>query len=246
MLAGEAARNTMIGRAQRILGVLLALLFVVGLTGCPKPPKKALSDAEQALLDASRVKECASEKYEAARRLLEQAQKLSAEEKYDEAERKAKAAQKLAKEAEKEGDANWEDCQEQEKVAEKARGEEDDTETTETPDKNLELETVFFGYDSSDLNSSTRSQLENNAEWIQEHPNTTVQLRGHTDERGTPEYNLALGEARARAVRKYLVKLGIDRSRLTVLSYGEEMPVAYGSSPEDYRKNRRVEFVPRD
>ena len=226
--------------------MLLALVFVGGLTGCPKPPKKALSDAEQALLDASQVKDCASEKYEAARRLLEEAEKLSGEKKYDEAERKAKAAKKLAMEAEKEGKANWEDCKEQEKVAEKARGEDSDDDADDTVQKNLELETVYFGYDSSDLGSGTREKLENNAEWIREHPNTTIQLQGHTDERGTPEYNLALGEARARSVRKYLIKLGIDASRLDVLSYGEEMPAAYGSSPSDFEKNRRVEFVPRD
>jgi peptidoglycan-associated lipoprotein len=225
---------------------MTALLFVVGLTGCPKPPKKALSDAEQALLDASQVKDCASEKYEAARRLLEEAQALSAEKKYDEAERKAKAAQKLAREAEQEGEANWEDCQEQKKVVEKAKGEDTSDTEDDEPARNLELETVYFGYDSSDLSSATRGQLENNAEWIKEHPNTEIQLQGHTDERGTPEYNLALGEARARSVRQYLMKLGIDGSRLMTLSYGEEMPAAYGSSPEDYRKNRRVEFVPRD
>ncbi|MGM0556415.1 MAG: OmpA family protein [Myxococcota bacterium] len=246
MLSGEAARSTFIRRGRRVTCLLMAVLFIAGLTGCPKPPQKALSDAEQALLDASQVKDCASEKYEAARRLLEEAQKLSAEEKYDEAERKAKAARKLAREAEAEGEANWEDCQEQNKVAEKARGEDDSDEQDETPDENLELETVYFGYDSSDLSSSTRSQLDNNAEWIKEHPNTTIQLQGHTDERGTPEYNLALGEARARSVRQYLMKLGIDGSRLMTLSYGEEMPAAYGSSPEDFRKNRRVEFVPKD
>jgi peptidoglycan-associated lipoprotein len=246
MFSANTASSSVCRPARRLAAILLALVFVVGLTGCPKPPEKALADAEQALLDASQVKDCASEKYEAARRLLEEAQKLSAEKKYDEAERKAKAAQKLAKEAEAEGEANWEDCKEQEKVVEKARGEDSEDDTTDEPEKNLELETVYFAYDSSDLSSETRAQLENNAEWIREHPNRTIQLQGHTDERGTPEYNLALGEARARSVRKYLIKLGIDGSRLTVLSYGEEMPAAYGSSPSDFRKNRRVEFVPKD
>ena len=227
--------------------VLICLGLAVLVAGCPKPPKKALADAENALLDARGVKDCASEEYEAAKRLLDEAQELSEAGEYDKAERKAKAAKKLAIKAKKTGEANWEDCKEQEKVAEKARGE--DEEKTQQPGdgkKTRELKTVFFSYDSADLTAKSREKLQNNATWIENHPNTQIRLEGHTDERGTPEYNLALGESRARTVRQFLIKLGIDGSRLDVLSYGEEKPRAYGTTPEDFAKNRRVEFVPHD
>lgn len=231
------------------IGVALSVMLVVA--GCPKPPKKALSDAEKAVLDARGVSDCATNKYETAERLLEEARELSEKKEYDKAERKAKAAQKLAKEAKQEGEANWEDCQKQKELEKQARGEEEpedekDTDQTEQVDEELTLETVHFAYDSSELTDRARGILEENARWIRRNDGKTVVLEGHTDERGTPEYNLALGERRARVVRQYLIQLGIDSSRLSILSYGEEKPAAYGTSAADFQKNRRVEFVPRN
>lgn len=106
------------------------------------------------------------------------------------------------------------------------------------------LNTVHFEYDSSTLTSGTRKQLADNAEWIKNNPKATVQVEGHCDSRGSVEYNLALGERRAKAVKNYLVNLGIDSKRLTIISYGEEKPIAQGDSEEAYAKNRRANFVP--
>lgn len=226
-----------------LVGLIAAIMT---LTGCPKPPKKALSDAEQAILDARGVKDCANEKFAAAKRLLDEAEKLSAEEKYEEAERKAKAAKKLALEAKKEGELNWEDCQKQQKIADKAENPDADAQgEEEQAEEQLSLETVYFAYDSSELSSEARSRLEENARWMKKHDGKKVTIEGHTDERGTPEYNLALGESRARRVKQYLVQLGVDGDRLSILSYGEEKPAAFGATPSDYAKNRRAEFVPR-
>ena len=234
-------------RIRRWLLLVGVMLGCLALTGCPKPPKKAMSDAEQALLDASGVKDCASDKYKAAQRLLDEARELAAEERYDAAKRKAKAAKKLAVEAKKEGELNWEDCKEQQEVAEKAEDPEPKEDTTDDQSQeDLSLETVFFGYDSSELSSKARRTLDENARWMERHDERRVVLHGHTDERGTPEYNLALGESRARRVKNYMIQLGIDGGRLSILSYGEEMPAAYGATPADYAKNRRVEFVPKN
>jgi peptidoglycan-associated lipoprotein len=106
------------------------------------------------------------------------------------------------------------------------------------------LHTVHFELDSSTLTTETRRQLSENAEWIKANPKVTVQIEGHCDSRGSVEYNLALGERRAKAVKNYMVSLGIDSKRLTIISYGEEKPVAQGDSEEAYAKNRRANFVP--
>jgi peptidoglycan-associated lipoprotein len=106
------------------------------------------------------------------------------------------------------------------------------------------LHTVHFDYDSATLSSETRKDLSDNAEWIKTHAKVTVQVEGHCDSRGSVEYNLALGERRAKAVKNYMVSLGIDGKRLTVISYGEEKPIATGDTEEAYAKNRRANFVP--
>lgn len=106
------------------------------------------------------------------------------------------------------------------------------------------LNTVNFGYDSSTLDSENQRKLAANAEWIKARGNIVVQIEGHCDERGSVEYNLALGERRAKAVRSMLVSLGVKADRLRVVSYGEEKPIASGDSEEAYSQNRRANFVP--
>jgi peptidoglycan-associated lipoprotein len=106
------------------------------------------------------------------------------------------------------------------------------------------LHTVHFELDSSTLSADTRKELAENADWIKANPKVTVQIEGHCDSRGSVEYNLALGERRAKAVKNYMVTLGVDSKRMTVISYGEEKPVDTGSSEEAYAKNRRANFVP--
>lgn len=106
------------------------------------------------------------------------------------------------------------------------------------------LATVHFDYDQAALTTSARQQLAENAEWIKSHGGITVQIEGHADSRGSVEYNLALGERRAKSVKEYLVGLGIDPKRLTIISYGKEKPVVQGDSEDAHSKNRRANFVP--
>ncbi len=106
------------------------------------------------------------------------------------------------------------------------------------------LSTVYFDFDKSALSQSARDVLKANAEWMKKNANVKIQIEGHCDNRGSIEYNLALGERRANAVRSYLTTIGVAGNRLTVLSYGEEKPMVSGDSEESWAKNRRANFVP--
>ena len=106
------------------------------------------------------------------------------------------------------------------------------------------LNTIFFEYDQARLSESAKSTLKGNADWIRANPNVTIQIEGHTDSRGSTEYNLSLGERRAKSVRQYLEGLGVESRRLTIISYGEEKPLAQGDNESAWSKNRRANFVP--
>jgi peptidoglycan-associated lipoprotein len=104
------------------------------------------------------------------------------------------------------------------------------------------LETVYFAFDSAELSDQSLRTIEQNAEWLEEHPDYHVVVEGHTDERGTTEYNLSLGARRAKAVREHLVRLGVDGERVRTISYGEERPRETGSGETAWAANRRGEF----
>jgi peptidoglycan-associated lipoprotein len=102
---------------------------------------------------------------------------------------------------------------------------------------------VFFAFDRSDITPEAQETLSRQAEWLRRYPNVTVTIEGHCDERGTREYNLALGERRAQAVKNVLVALGIPASRISTISYGKERPAVLGSTEEAYAQNRRAVTV---
>jgi peptidoglycan-associated lipoprotein len=102
---------------------------------------------------------------------------------------------------------------------------------------------VFFGYDSAEIVGDAKLVLNQNADLLKRYPNWVLTIEGHCDERGTAEYNLALGERRALAARTYLVSLGINGDRLRTVSYGKEFPFDPGSNEEAWAKNRRAHFV---
>jgi peptidoglycan-associated lipoprotein len=102
---------------------------------------------------------------------------------------------------------------------------------------------VYFDYDRAELSSETRDRLARNARFLTDHPRFRLTVEGHCDERGTSEYNLALGERRAAAVRQYLSSLGISPDRLTTISYGKERPVCTEESESCWRLNRRAHHL---
>jgi peptidoglycan-associated lipoprotein len=105
------------------------------------------------------------------------------------------------------------------------------------------LEDVHFEYDQAELSDQARATLERNAQWMKAHPAAKVRVEGHCDDRGTVEYNLALGERRAQSTRDYLVSLGVAADRLATVSYGKERPLDTGTTESAYARNRRAHFA---
>ena len=98
---------------------------------------------------------------------------------------------------------------------------------------------IFFGYDRFDLTGEGQSTLDRQAAWLKQYPNVNVTIEGHCDERGTREYNLALGERRASSVKNYLIALGVPATRINTISYGKERPAVLGADDESWAQNRR-------
>ena len=119
------------------------------------------------------------------------------------------------------------------------------SETAQAPAADLEadLQEVYFNFDSADLSEDSRSILTRNADYLSKQSGVKVRIEGNCDERGSDDYNMALGERRAKAAKDYLVNLGIASDRLSTISYGEEKPVDAGHDEEAWGMNRRAEFV---
>lgn len=108
---------------------------------------------------------------------------------------------------------------------------------------NVASDRIFFGFDQYNVDAEDMATLQSQAQWLQRNPAVRVTIEGHADERGTRDYNIALGERRANAAKNYLASLGIDPSRMNVISYGKERPAELGSNEEAWAKNRRAVTV---
>ena len=111
------------------------------------------------------------------------------------------------------------------------------------PNSALSIRTIYFEYDSITINAEGQSALNSHAEYLSLNPNKTMIIEGHTDERGTREYNLSLGERRGKAVADFLTASGVQGQQIEVRSYGEENPVALDHSESAWQLNRRVELL---
>lgn len=107
----------------------------------------------------------------------------------------------------------------------------------------IDLETIYFEFDDSSLRPDSKAALRASAGTLKQNPNIRIEVQGNCDERGSNEYNLALGNRRAESARRYLIDLGINSSRLSTVSYGEERPAVRGSNEVAWARNRRDEFV---
>ena len=101
---------------------------------------------------------------------------------------------------------------------------------------------IFFEFDSSTISTEAEAILRAKAEWMQRNPSLSIVIEGHCDNRGTTEYNLALGERRAENVKRFMIDLGVSETRIRTISYGEERPLDRGDTEEAWRKNRRAHF----
>ena len=111
------------------------------------------------------------------------------------------------------------------------------------PPPSVELGDIFFDYDKSELRAEAVEQLQKNFDWMKQNVAGTLIVEGHCDERGTNEYNMALGERRANAAKDYMVNIGADPARMQTVSYGEERPFALGHDEASWAQNRRAHFV---
>lgn len=216
---------------RSMLWILFVALFVGGttFTGCKKKgtePTDALEAAKRSL-NVGDLERCAKEEFDEARALLDQANQAVDDKNYDEAEELALQAAEQARHALQVARANPE-CQPEEP--------EEEPEETVVDDTPHEFSRVSFEFDSSSLAPDARRTLEGHARALQEDENLEIRVEGHCSEEGSTEYNLALGNRRAQAVRKFLTNYGIDGSRIKTISYGKERPIGTGSV------NRRAEF----
>ena len=117
-----------------------------------------------------------------------------------------------------------------------------DSESTEEMIDPLDIRTIYFDFDEAIVDSESQSIIQAHADVLMSHPSVSIQIAGHADERGTREYNLALGDQRAQAVSSFFQEFGISASRITVVSYGEELPAAVGSDESAWSLNRRSDF----
>jgi peptidoglycan-associated lipoprotein len=221
----------------------LLLVLLVAACGGRQRTEDALAGAQAALDGASDSERCAETEFRAAQRLMEQAQAAYADRDYDLARQLAEAARVQAERAREIAAAN-DDCDNETTVTvveEPDLPEPDRDEPAEPWAGDYNFSTIYFGFDQSDIPSDARTTLESHARYLRDNPGVRLRLEGHCDEAGTDEYNMALGQRRAFTVRAFLIELGVDGERLSILSYGEHMPDASGNSD----RNRRVVFVPR-
>jgi peptidoglycan-associated lipoprotein len=242
---------------KRFKSLILFPALVLLVTGCEKPPTKEIAAAEAALEAASEAEapRYAPEEYSSAEQMLTQAYAEVKEEKYSEAKASAISARQLAEIARdaalkkkpgdkeevglREGDTKFGESGFTEEVLAAATGKGALGEGVTIS----QLSTVYFDFDEYILTEEARETLNENAEWLREHPGAKIQIEGHCDERGTVEYNLALGQKRAESTRDYLVTLGIGTKQISTISYGEEVPVDPDHNEQAWVKNRRAEFV---
>ena len=132
---------------------------------------------------------------------------------------------------------------EEENLREEGLSEQEARERMESERSMFENDDIYFEFDSIRLSPEAQEILTQKAAWLRKNPRARITIEGHCDDRGTNEYNLALGEGRANSAREYLVDLGIKESRITTISYGEERPVVTGQNEDAWARNRRAHFV---
>lgn len=222
---------------------LWLLLLLIPLAACgPKAPTDALDNARNAVDGAADSSRCAEAEFRAAESLLRQAEEAYENRDFARARQLAEAAEVQAARARRVAEENLEDCERVESATFDTVDDADDDHDRgwAIDDASLDRYTlgpVHFAFDSYAIEEEARAILDQHAQWLEDNADRRVIIQGHTDDRGSSEYNLALGERRARAVRTYLDRLGIAEERMTIISFGMEMPVG------THDENRRVDFV---
>jgi len=218
---------------------LLAIMFIVFsvsvfINSCaPKKPKvdqAAIMREQERAAEETRLKA-----EEEERRKFDEAMKVEQERRAAE-EARLKAEEDARLKAEEEKRVEEERLKEEGEITPQVARE---AETKAVP----QLGDIHFDFDKSDIRADSREILQKNADWLQNNPDIKIQIEGHCDERGTAEYNLALGERRAMSTKKYLISLGMSADRIYTISYGEELPIDPNHGEDAWAKNRRAHFL---
>lgn len=226
----------------------LILLGVVFMVSCGKNAKKAIDEAQSAV-DRARTAEAdkyAPDEFQSAESLLSKARDQFEEKEYKDAKANAISAKDQA-------DLAYNRAQERKGIG-VTPAKPDESLAYNVPSLSEEgiaieeqakavLKDINFDFDRYDLTEQAKAILVKNAEWLKKNPQIKIIIEGHCDERGSEEYNLALGQKRAQSVRDYMVSLGISPARIKIISYGESMPLDPGSNEEAWAKNRRAHFA---
>lgn len=238
---------------------IITVLSLVMIAGCPKPPIKDIADAKAALESAklAGAQTYAPKEYSSAEGYVQKAQVDSDNRQYDEArinaltgKKLADAAKQTAMENKGKGGGTGEGTGSEQMNGTPGMSSIGVTETSIVGKGSLgegvvikQLKMIHFGFDDYSLSNEAQTVLMDNAQWLKSNPAVKVQIEGHCDERGSEEYNLALGEKRAVSARDYLIQLGLQADRMSVISYGKERPVNPGHDEKAWAENRRDEFV---
>jgi len=222
----------------------LVSVLAIGAFGCPKKTADLELDlASQALADARNKKanDCAKETYQAAEAAIAAAKDLAQAGEIEEAKKKAGEAKALADQA---AAASRPGCDEKQKEPEVdpegAVG--DATNSAMTMQLEDALETIYFDYNDASIREDSKAVLNRVADILSKDESVRIEVEGHCDVRGSTEYNLHLGERRARSVMKFMVAQGVEPKQVLIISYGEERPEDLGMSEAAHGKNRRAEL----
>ena len=226
------------------LPLLAALVFS---TGCPKKTADLELDAARAAMDEAKrrkANDCAEETYKAAEAAIAEAKRLAEAGEIEDAKKKAGEAKVLADQA---AAASRPGCDE--KKADPAdEGPKDKVTDATSASMSMKLgeavDTIYFDYNDATIREDSKAVLSRVAEIMSKDEGLRVEVEGHCDVRGSTEYNLHLGERRARSVMKYLVAQGVEPKQVEIISYGEERPEDLGMSEAAHQKNRRAELKP--
>jgi peptidoglycan-associated lipoprotein len=226
-----------------------AVLAAAVLTGCPgKKTTEVELAAARAAIDqarANRAADCAKEIFAAAEEVLREASELAAKGEHDAARAKASEGESLANQARAASPPGCDKPAEEDPDAAadaSGSGGEDASRAMKLDDV---LETIYFDYNEANIREDSKVVLSKVAQALMTTGGATIEIEGHCDSRGSTEYNLHLGERRARAVSKYLVTQGVRADQIEVISYGEERPVDLGETESAHAKNRRAELKKR-
>lgn len=226
---------------QQVSILLVAAIAMTIAFGCAKPPKAERELAEKAFRAAAVGKDCDKENYLAAEELLNKAREEVNNKNFDKAKELFLKVKEKSDAIVKYYQTHPDECLPKKKVEEEPEEEvEEVSNPAEDPDLNFPV--IHFELDQYDIREEDIANVELMAKWMLNFEEKVVRIEGHADERGSIDYNMSLGEKRAKEVKNKMIQLGVDGKRIKIVSYGEERPVNSASNEDAWYENRRAEF----